>query len=108
MKVSGWKRIGIILSAVWVLGGFVKTFLYLDAEDNRMQAQSLHLCYEYYVPSSTNPQIDTCDKPYVDNRRFEFESAAAVAVVPVPLAWGFVYLILFLIRWVKRGFAVTS
>jgi hypothetical protein len=30
--------------------------------------------------------------------------AATVAFVPVPLGWGFTYLVLFLVRWVKRGF----
>ena len=30
--------------------------------------------------------------------------AAFRAVAPVPLAWGFAYLVLFLVRWVKRGF----
>ena len=28
-----------------------------------------------------------------------------VALVPVPLGWGLTYLVLFLARWVKRGFA---
>jgi hypothetical protein len=30
--------------------------------------------------------------------------AVVVAFVPLPLGWGFVYLIFFLVRWVKRGF----
>ena len=30
--------------------------------------------------------------------------AAIVALVPVALGWGSAYLILFLVRWVKRGF----
>jgi hypothetical protein len=34
--------------------------------------------------------------------------AAIVAFVPVPLFWGFAYLILFLWRWVKRGFKERS
>jgi hypothetical protein len=29
---------------------------------------------------------------------------AIVVFVPIPLAWGAVYLVLFLIRWVRRGF----
>jgi hypothetical protein len=30
--------------------------------------------------------------------------AIVVALVPVPFAWGLAYLVLFLVRWVKRGF----
>lgn len=29
---------------------------------------------------------------------------AIVVFVPIPLAWGAIYLVLFLIRWVYRGF----
>jgi hypothetical protein len=36
--------------------------------------------------------------------RYERINAAAVAFIPVPLAWGAVYFVLFLIRWVRRGF----
>ena len=34
----------------------------------------------------------------------EREESAIVALVPIPLAWGFCYLALFLVRWIKRGF----
>ncbi len=34
----------------------------------------------------------------------QLRGAAVVAFVPLPLGWGFVYLIFFLVRWVKRGF----
>jgi hypothetical protein len=37
----------------------------------------------------------------VKNARLD---ASLVALVPVPLGWGITYLILFLVRWVKRGF----
>jgi len=54
---------------------------------------------------------DTCSKRSADyavnslpNERIE---AAAVALIPLPLAWGFAYLCLFLVRWVKRGFPRT-
>lgn len=32
------------------------------------------------------------------------QNTTAAALIPVPVGWGFVYFILFLIRWVKRGF----
>ncbi|MGA2965425.1 MAG: hypothetical protein ABSD64_04380 [Terriglobales bacterium] len=37
----------------------------------------------------------------VKNARLD---ASLVALVPVPLCWLFTYLVLFLVRWVKRGF----
>ena len=51
---------------------------------------------------------DTCStrtKDYAERAlKREWIRAGVVAIVPVPFAWGFVYLILFLVRWVKRGF----
>ncbi len=37
----------------------------------------------------------------VKNARLD---ASLAALVPVPLSWGVTYLVLFLVRWVKRGF----
>lgn len=34
----------------------------------------------------------------------DLPAIAIVVFVPIPLAWGAVYLVLFLIRWVRRGF----
>ena len=36
--------------------------------------------------------------------RYVLILSACAAFIPVPLGWGFTYLILFLVRWVKRGF----
>jgi hypothetical protein len=38
----------------------------------------------------------------------ERTEATVVAVVPVPFGWGFAYLVLFLVRWVKRGLYLFS
>jgi hypothetical protein len=54
---------------------------------------------------------DTCSARSTDYVvgawRGEWIEAIVVALVPVPLAWGLVYLIIFLVRWVKRGFATA-
>ncbi len=34
----------------------------------------------------------------------EWIAAIVVALVPVPFGWGFAYLALFLVGWIKRGF----
>jgi hypothetical protein len=44
------------------------------------------------------------DESLMSARRHGRMEAAFVALVPVPLAWGFTYLVLFLGRWVRRGF----
>jgi hypothetical protein len=49
--------------------------------------------------------VTTLSTDYLTKMRpYERMDAAIVAFVPVPLGWGFVYLVLFLVRWVKNGF----
>jgi hypothetical protein len=100
MKLNGWKRIGIILSVVWILVAYGVTFTHAQNEDIRWHVTLAQNCEARHHGS--DPE---CDRIlYTDNRLQEHETAALVAFVPVPIAWGFVYVVLFLTQWVKRGF----
>ncbi len=112
VKVNGWKRIGIIASVVWILGVWVYTY---DSEVNNASKTiaSIHVACDSNLAGKTGDAWTTgfndCDKQANDslaeadaNARLK---AALFAFIPVPPGWGFTYLILFLIRWVKRGFA---
>ncbi len=111
MRLNGWKRIGIIASVVWILGAGTHTY---NSEINSAikGIDSLEVACESPLPGETadtlDDRVNKCDKHSDDflalaisNARFE---AALVAFVPVPLGWGFTYLVLFLVRWIKRGF----
>lgn len=109
--LNGWKRIGIIASVVWILGAGVRTY---DSESNSAieGSASTHVTCDSNLAGESGDAwtkgFDECNKradgllaEEIANARFD---AAIVAFVPVPLGWGLVYLILFLVRWVKRGF----
>jgi hypothetical protein len=148
-KLTGWKRIGIILSAAWILGAGVYTY------DSEMDRASLQVGQSYLscdsaaktpfprkAPDSaagpgtvsadslpvTPPPGYTVEVPVppgavladsrdchkqaedslslaVKNARLD---ASLVALVPVPLGWFFTYLVLFLVRWVRRGFVTPQ
>ena len=111
MKLNGWKRIGIVASVVWVLGAGIHTY---DSEIERDSdfITSSHVKCDSDLPGTTGDAyqkgFDDCNKIADDslalaisNDRF---NAVLVAFVPVPLGWGFVYLVLFLVRWVRRGY----
>lgn len=113
MKLNGWKRIGIIASVVWILGAGLYT------DDSELDKASdliakIHVRCDGNRPDCSKNQaacdaaFDRCNKEAADSLASAYESAwlaaAIVAFVPVPLGWGFVYLVLFLVRWVKRGF----
>jgi hypothetical protein len=99
MKLNGWKRIGVILSVVWILVAYRITFTRTLNEEIKLHAALSQYCEERHHDSAECDQI-----LHTDSRPLAHEEAALVAFVPVPLAWGFIYLVLFLTRWVKRGF----
>lgn len=106
MKLNGWKRIGIIASVVWILGAGLYTNGALQ-ESDRKAATAISLDCESYIAKGIT-SLAECDKRSGDylagTYSREWMAAALVAFVPVPFGWGFVYLVLFLVRWVKRGF----
>jgi hypothetical protein len=110
MKLNGWKRIGIIASVVWILAAGVHTY---DSEIDRANdyiTSTFLNCESNWVGTGDayEKHIDRCEKIENESLALALTSArldgALVALIPVPLGWGFAYLILFLVRWVKRGF----
>jgi hypothetical protein len=111
-KLNGWKRLGIIASVVWILGAWVHT---IDSEnDSESKAvASIHVTCDDNLAGKTGDAwqkgFDECNKEADDLLTHAMAGArvdaAIVAFVPVPLGWGLAYLVLFLVRWVKRGFA---
>jgi hypothetical protein len=108
MKLSGWKRIGIAASVVWVLGA---PFYMINSGENvrAKHASEITLDCEAYISSGITTSAE-CDKRGNDYltaplERVDKQWIATVAFVPVLVAWGFVYLVLSLFRWIRRGFA---
>jgi hypothetical protein len=106
MKLNGWKRIGIIASIAWVLGAGIYT-LTVDSDANALAASKIALSCED-ANNGADPEgkcSARADEYLAETISADRLEAAIVAFVPVPLGWGFVYLALFLVRWVRRGFA---
>ena len=105
--LNGWQRIGIILSTIWILVAYVYTLNREMAADVSTAVTLEDMCTD----SQTRMNLATtrCTQDFYHEREIQIpeerETAAIVALVPVPFAWGFVYVVLFLGRWVKRGFS---
>jgi len=110
--MNGWKRIGIIVSVVWFLGG---GFYAYDSEIHRAEnfvAFTHGLCDNnlkvYKDLNERDAAFEQCNKGAEDVLTEAISSApfdgALVGIVPIILGWPIVYLLLFLVRWVKRGF----
>jgi hypothetical protein len=111
MKLNGWKRIGIVASIGWILGAGYYTLEGVSAANSRFHVGLALRCEEDRPNGMTESEQtkwqETCDsflspgEWQLKNERLE---AAYVALIPVPFAWGLVYLVLFLVGWIKRGF----
>lgn len=106
--MGGWKRIGIVVSVIWIFGAGGYTLSSRENDAIRFGSQTTLACEGFY--DSGGPHYSAaCDKDGDDAMNIAVAQgradAAMIALIPVPLGWGFVYLVLFLVRWVKRGFA---
>jgi hypothetical protein len=103
-KVNGWKRIGIIASVVWILGSGAQTLNVVE-KDLIKTASGFTLSCEEAQNWKGSAECDRLSTDYLaETNKSLWIEVAAVALIPVPLGWGFTYLVLFLVRWVKRGF----
>jgi hypothetical protein len=164
MKLNGWKRIGIIVSVIWILGAAAYTYdfeidqaslpisrTYLSCDSAAKAPTSRDVLDQVAagnaggqtplprkapgsapeagtvpVPPGAVSADDTvpippgaapgdsqrCRRQFEDSLALAAKNArlgaTLAALVPVPLGWGFVYLVLFVFGWVKRGFAQPS
>lgn len=105
MKLNGWKRIGIVVSVAWILGAGTRTLIVVEDADIKT-ASGLTLSCEEAQNWRWSLECDNRSTDYLAESKYHgWIGAGAVAFIPVPMGWGFAYLILFLVRWIKRGFA---
>jgi hypothetical protein len=112
VKINGWQRIGILASVVWMVGAFFYTITQEQRVLGQLNAELHASCFESANRHDDKAAWQACEdssvRQMMSDLKQERVEAATVALVPVPLAWGFAYLALFLMRWVKRGFAVRK
>ncbi len=109
-KLNGWKRIGIVCSVLWILGAGFYTLKTTSDRDIRSAVHITQSCIDAHNGQEVgdNECLKRGEDYAVRLTPGERWEAAIVAFVPVPLAWGFIYLTLFLVRWIKRGWLVRE
>jgi hypothetical protein len=107
MKINGWQRVGIVASVAWMIGAYIYTFNVEEKTNAIYAAMIVDNCIDAHKGSEMgdNDCLKKGEEYGIKAFPEERSEAALVASVPVPLGWGFVYLVLFLVRWIKRGFA---
>jgi hypothetical protein len=111
-RLSGWQRIGIILSCVWVLGaGFYQRNADIRAADE-FSHLSFNICTEReHIRQQRDPNYSgNCVEDAVTDYQIWLEGSwgnvAFAAFVPIPVAWMLAYLVLAIARWVSAGFGI--
>ena len=107
MRLGGWVRLGIVASVLWVLGFGYSMYEY-NSEQARTTAQSVLAICEINKEESKRPADYDCNKKYdaAVSDRMTQASKAFLLFTAISLAffWGFAYLIVFVWRWVAKGF----
>ena len=108
MKLSGWKRLGIVASVVWAIGGYFYTFQDVFGSSQGLYDTIEQDCLQRASNSGLEGASSKCEEEFTQSLHESMVSAreagAFAALVPIPLVWGGVYFGMFLFRWVRRGF----
>jgi hypothetical protein len=107
--MSGWLRIGVVLSVLWVVGYPIYSFID-ETQSNEMAYRTCQKIYTQYFP---NPDLSSADiharcqktafeltPPILANENFWILGVAA----PLALFWILGGVILWTVRWIRRGF----
>jgi hypothetical protein len=99
VRLSGWQRVGVVFSVVWLLvGGYWGNSVGLHRGD--FAVIQFTVCME----NSRNPGnasgvcLDQFDKHYAEAIKDHWREALIVGIVPIPVAWVLVYGLIGLVR----------
>jgi hypothetical protein len=91
-RLSGWHRIGIVLSVLWLIGKFAYE---LNKETERAYTSQQH-CYEVWKSFNECPLRIYTEWPWAAN-------VVLGALLQIGIAWLCVYIIVVTVRWIVRG-----
>ena len=108
MALSAWQRLGIVVTATWVIGATL-AMAWLEVQDAHAYLANVgDLCAEI-----ARVQVDCLG--IVDRARrnfasipFDWAPVLFVALAPVPVFWIVAWTSLAVGRWVRRGFRSGS
>lgn len=120
--MNGWYRIGVVASVVWVLVGAGSQFyasanrtadlrsgLFDDCKDRfRKGLHNTDFNGEPLVIANVRDCVQVSNSVPNEPLRSTLKVAALVALAPLLMAWPLILLVVFVARWVSRGFRPTS
>jgi hypothetical protein len=115
-RLSGWQRVGIMLSVVWAIGAAIYETYAMEDRYNAAFSAAYRPVYDRCrdtqdreLKALGRPNgIDCAEEAGRVASAVPQQSAwsAAIAVfVPIPIGWLFAYALIGLVRWIRRGFS---
>jgi hypothetical protein len=115
IKLNGWQRIGIVMSAIWFLGFFLYQWNSRVTGVRDLYELESIACYEKssgYVEKQEDADLkrEKCrDKASADHDRNFGEAKAEIPLllvadfVTVVLGWLVAWIVVSITRWIRRG-----
>lgn len=104
-KLNMWQRLGIVLTAIWLVMGT----LWLAGVQFETDYRSIGQAYEVCTSNANVADLwARCDKAKdesfaAENRSSVFGMAALFAAIVAAVVWAFAYLVLWTGKWVLAG-----
>lgn len=117
MRLSGWQRIGVVVSILWFfVGGFIGNKAALDEAGRRTTTQfdncvaaNKRLLGEYGPYDQVwTPCWQQHTADFMRNAGGHWWIALAVALIPLPIGWLLGWLLVAIGRWIRSGFSQKS
>jgi len=110
-RLKGWQRIGIVLSVLWAVGAW----LYIEAAGSKAADEAFKsshaLCTrEKMARNDFDPKACFDEAKDREDSTFSDWSVRAwlVALAPIPIAWLLIYIVVWTVRWIRRGFQPST
>lgn len=110
MKLNGWYRIGIVLTALWFL---VSSFIYIQGINNYPSKYTNIVSHNHYEwvtdiqaikDAESNKRPSTPDGFELIKPTFKTFGYLAFVFLPAGVTWIIILLAIFIVRWVYAGF----
>jgi hypothetical protein len=103
--MSGWLRLGVVLSVLWVIGFPI----YYHIDDNNTRWKQYQTCLDIYIDRFPTPRmIESHCAPLIkqSDTILQKEFFMFGVAAPLVLFWILGATIFVVVRWIRRGFAV--
>ena len=115
MKLSGWKRIGIVLSAIWFFGAFI-TIGIITYNYNSRHGENVAF-YEFYeqfddgfvavlrIPDNQVLEWKQAGNNLKKKPKYDaIVSSTIILILPIVSGWSIFYILYWTVMWITKGF----